>query len=1445
MSIFNGSGKPVVRPEDLVVLRIEMVNMEVVRNIFQLVEHAPIKVATLNAAQDIELAKNTDVVRNVGAVQNTTPMREAVAYDHAPREAGELVATGTAKAALRDFTPKLRKEVEGKPAYIILHFPPQSFAEQTFPEPGDGPSSFPIRARIAGESRLVFIVPDNFNIEYSLASVLKACQDLPLKVSAAAEGPVPLMLYNPSPDVSLVSSLFKISEKELLPLKRRAILSSAAVKTLQTLQFSGDADLVSSGPAINPQPEPPGMPSMPGLSEKKYTTLDIKTESIRNTKPYPKEPDKDMTSIEMPWRLILSPRSNGRWRHAANPVFSSKTKHTELWHSRLVVPHDGKEIQPPYPDKERIVRAIWALKGEGNEAATTNMESSWPSTLPEEGAKQFLTTLTNEHRYQIAHLSSNFNNGSYEPKPIDTNMMMLSALGGWLDSRGAWEPAAGTSVEEWVHRATMGRDHYVRIVERGFLFPFGHRVSLVTIHERKFHHWLDGNPACLRKRQFIVVREKERTYDDLHQKAETDNRYSFARKFPFSRVELLTEMTPDLDQRYKQIPGATPIPPVFPPGIRKNNLDNETWGDSMFWPCIRVDDDAKPFQFQCAATDREGRRVLFELPMIFMKNTMAAPTDTNKALDYSKAAYNANLAIKEFGARTNYNTANFNLQRVALAPSTKSGDTSVLAENMTFGGFTGVEFTSAPGPAPPEILRTYSNGLTRPIWVPQMEKAKAQIEPIAQLTGTKTPHDITFNNRFLGVGFNPGNGSGGNQGEVFIDVSGPGLDFSSQGDKSGGFIQPNFTPNALSRLAGPVMNGNDQSFAGGTMPLFPSIEPLPLLFGCISLGELIPSVSNVARNLDRVPKIISEAGTQTDSFFNDLARLSGFVDDFPTQLVRIAKAALTGFTTHTLVDLEKDTKNYVPTKTAVGTVTQRLSSIDLTNLTTPSWNWVDFNTKINAAEGAVETLKNASVSLPADLKQPILNTVQKLNALLNQLRSLESLISAGSGLKGALEAIVGKPDELIKLLTEDKNPKTPKPTLLSTLLSTLGAKIESLETKLKTAELLDGAPRNAMLAVLKATKDAIEIYKTSGKSLMDQFTGDELTVRFDWNPQITSWPPGKPPIFRPNDERGLMIAVESKVKKNGLASSKTSVNCSLKNFDLILVGKNRFIELGFKKIEFTIDSNAKTNVDVLLSGVKFVGPLSFVETLRDLIPLDGFSDPPYLDITKEGIDAGYSIALPSITCGVLNIANLSLGAGFTVPFIGKQPLSIRFNFCTREKPFLLTVFIFGGGGFFNITIDPKGVQMLEAALEFGAAVFLDFGVASGELHAMAGIYFKIQSNENDETEVTLAGYFRLGGSVNVLGLISASIELYMSLGYEAGKCVGKAELKISVSVAFFSTSVTISCERKFAGSNGDPTMRQMLGFNPDLTLEEELGAIGEETEYAWRDYLEAFAKEDL
>ena len=176
------------------------------------------------------------------------------------------------------------------------------------------------------------------------------------------------------------------------------------------------------------------------------------------------------------------------------------------------------------------------------------------------------------------------------------------------------------------------------------------------------------------------------------------------------------------------------------------------------------------------------------------------------------------------------------------------------------------------------------------------------------------------------------------------------------------------------------------------------------------------------------------------------------------------------------------------------------------------------------------------------------------------------------------------------------------------------------------------------------------------------------------------------------------------------------------------------------------------------------------------------------------------MGLPNLSVGVFSLENLSLGAGFDVPFVGK-PLSTWFNFCTRENPSRLTVSLFGGGFFFGLTVDADGLQIFEGAIEFGAACSVDFGVASGSVSAMAGLYFKIEGSD-----FTLAGYFRLRGEVEALGhrlgLDRAVPRDALRVG--SGKCVGTATLSIEVDVTLFSVTIEISCTKKFAGSGSRP-----------------------------------------
>jgi hypothetical protein len=251
--------------------------------------------------------------------------------------------------------------------------------------------------------------------------------------------------------------------------------------------------------------------------------------------PHIRPPGTEETSIEVPYRLKLSPSHHGGWAHSMKPV-----KHgpwTELWHTRLGV---RKRVGPIWivdekDENERIVRAVWSPDYSASSPPNTNNKGP------------FRSSMTPRDRHEVVRLTSDlsikdpfldpsamqfFQQGSagamagkitglstdqgpakvvskgtlestpmavekvgMQPQtassapaataqfggslakaangrpPVKVNRLMLSTLGAWIDSRGAWEPPNDLSVMEWVHRGTQGRDHYVKVVYKGYLFP--------------------------------------------------------------------------------------------------------------------------------------------------------------------------------------------------------------------------------------------------------------------------------------------------------------------------------------------------------------------------------------------------------------------------------------------------------------------------------------------------------------------------------------------------------------------------------------------------------------------------------------------------------------------------------------------------------------------------------------------------------------------------------------------------------------------------------------------------------------------------------------------------------------------------------------------------------------------------------------------------------------
>ena len=443
--------------------------------------------------------------------------------------------------------------------------------------------------------------------------------------------------------------------------------------------------------------------------------------------------------------------------------------------------------------------------------------------------------------------------------------------------------------------------------------------------------------------------------------------------------------------------------------------------------------------------------------------------------------------------------------------------------------------------------------------------------------------------------------------------------------------------------------------------------------------------------------------------------------------------------------------------------------------------------------------------------------------------------AAIDGIRAQLEPVVDQLVAAIEALMDLGNPSSlPDVTAaVSGFLDTIAAQVTALRNVVRSQPLPPPvkAELERLLNALEPVLDAAEVASTI--DAIAQFVngldpaGLGIRAKFDWRPTLTNFPNVADDdalfIVRPD---GFLLSVEARASgKHGVG---VDVLAELREFALNLFPTAPLMRLGFDRLAFRAASGRKPEVDVVFRGIEFVGVLSFIETLKNLIPFDAFSDPPFVDVSTEGVTAGFTLALPSTAVGVFSLENISLGADARVPFIGTEALTIGFNFCTREKPFRLTVMAIGGGGFVGIRLSPRGLVVLEMSLEAGASLSVNLGVASGSVSVMVGVYLRLEADAG-----SLTGYFRIRGEVDVLGLISASITLELSLTYEfaTGKLVGRASLEIEVEVFMFSFSVTVTCERRLAGSNGDPTFEQVIGVLPDGTSP------------AWSQYCAAFAEE--
>ncbi|MDH5675366.1 MAG: hypothetical protein OEZ06_24810 [Myxococcales bacterium] len=1140
-------------------------------------------------------------------------------------------------------------EVVDDDARIIVEFPRQHFIEEAVDELDadvDGLPDPPLRSLISGVSRVAFRVPEGVeSIPYSLSAILEAVQSYALAVSDNAKPPEP----PPSPSLSAF-----IKPGLVVNAQNRVVVDAVASDDLSATERIQNRRALTASNALSQQ-EPSVVPA----------ALPDSLDSLALAPKVPEAPGVDETSIELPFRLQMSPNHFGRFLHATEPVEGSDAW-VELWHSRLAVALDdeaGTLVEGPHP--MATARALW-VRGQDFDPDDATAPTNFGNNEP------FLQAITPQQRNDIVHQTSNYTligtkSGKHEPpQPVAVRRMMLSALGGWLDSHGSWvektedatSPGAVVTIG-WTHRATMGRDHYVRMVSEGHLYPWGHRAVYVQISERKIKPGLQT--AFLFKRGFLVIKEPVKSYASNAGGVVEES----LRQLPFSSLQFRALVTPNLD---------------LPDDVEPGNLE-----DGMGLPPFRPSIHGELYRFPVNGIDRAGRIIPFDAGAIWVPGSPRHESWGPKKMSVTML-YDEEVSTNQLGG-----------QRVALAEST-GDETTFETHVMRFGH---VDL---------EASETTSAGLGIP-FVPILESADLAVEALRAFAGAESVLRYEFFPGYVSDGF-----GSGNAGEVFLQLADDGVldvNFEQGGtDRAGGFLAPNMGIKGLSRTTGAVAGDLATVSAGSFDPAKFFDGALPKLFGTIPLTDIID-----LGDLAGAPRFVSEALDEVDAIVGDLQRLEALLDELPS-----------------------------------GTGIESLASSILSDLTTLFDQIADFD--VDALFGNSGSL----ATLDADLAM------------------LASLLESS-----------GIPPSAVRLLGE----------AVARLREAL-AVVDSLEVALQAAAAAQELAKNQ-------------------------------TVRFEFRPPIKGDSAG---IFEPTG--GLVLAAEIRAKAVGGKPAGADIICGLENFRINLIGTpDPAFSIHFERMQFIARAGQKPDVDVVLGEIVFGGPLAFIQRIKDIIPLDGFSDPPAIDVSPAGLAANFSVPLPNIAIGIFSLENLSIGAGFEIPFLG-DAIGINFFFCTRENPFTLTVSMLGGGGFVGLQLSPEGVRLLEIALEFGASLSVDFGVASGGVSIMAGIYFAIEGDVP-----YLEGYLRIRGEVCVLGLISASIELYMSLAYEGatGKVIGRAEITIEVSVLCFSATVTVSAERKFAGSNGDPTFAEIMQpCDPPALPTDDCGSPT-----PWARYVNAFA----
>ncbi|ESX86266.1 hypothetical protein [Mesorhizobium sp. LNJC403B00] len=499
----------------------------------------------------------------------------------------------------------------------------------------------------------------------------------------------------------------------------------------------------------------------------------------------------------------------------------------------------------------------------------------------------------------------------YRPKPLDVSELSLSALGGFLNHDTNFLPPApavtydgrslfdGLSIERWQHLIVLGRDVLATVVYSGYLFPIGHKASLVKITERIFVRMKGdgakdpdfGIKAVLRQRIFVRVSTPSKKFPAVGQPNK-------GRQWCSENVTMLTRETPDIVDPTLEL---TTSP-------TKVSLSGRIFLDDQpglaFWPQTAMTDEAR-FRFEFLL---DGRRS--KMPLIFVDRIAAK----------NKTSLNALLRYYRDLDEEKGRTALLGGQTLRFAESVKEGDTSFSTDRIVL-SVDGRASGDGSWEGRNDLMTNTGvlEGADQPPFYPALSSADIRLEQAENMSGAGIGRvKVRFDGSYVRGGFPPRQAAepqskaakqdgaeqqanqarADNAAEVFLYVdmaTPPKMSMGPNGNQSGGVGRPNMDIVALSRSKG-ILGAQPGQAIYQSDPTQPPIaheirKPLSSVAKYFSLPAPAPA-QQAQQNAGpaAAPAVDNAPNTSVfESFFSADAKLLGVISF--QQLMKLMKLA--------------------------------------------------------------------------------------------------------------------------------------------------------------------------------------------------------------------------------------------------------------------------------------------------------------------------------------------------------------------------------------------------------------------------------------------------------------------------------------------------------------------------------------------------------------------------